>query len=182
MLNQRNEQTLKETERLYGARCRAVARDILHSDADADECMADECMNDALLHIWNSIPPAAPEDFYAYLLKTVRNIALNRLKSRMRGKRGGGEAVLLLDELAGMLASPENVEAELDRKEMLAAVVRFLQGLPKKQRDLFLRRYWRFSEYAELARDFGMTENNVQVTLSRLRKKLQKFLRKEGLL
>ena len=177
MLNQRNEQALRKTERLYGARCRAVARDILHSDADAEECM-----NDALLQIRNSIPPASPDDYYAYLIRTVRNIALNRLRYRMSGKRGSGEAPLQLDELAQVFSTQDNVEAEFDRKELPAAFTRFLQTLSPKQQGLFLRRYWRMSSFSDLARDFGMTENNVQVTLSRLRRKLQDFLRKEGLL
>ena len=57
-----------------------------------------------------------------------------------------------------------------------------MQTLPQKQRQLFVRRYWRFASYAELAADFGMREGNVQVTLTRLRKKLCAYLREEGLL
>ena len=177
MLNQRNELALKETEHLYGARCQAAARDILRSEADADECW-----NDALLQIWNSIPPAAPEDYFAYLLKTVRNIALNRLRYRMTGKRGSGESPLQLDELAQMLSANDSVEAEFDKKELLAAIKRFLQTLPQKQQALFIRRYWLMADYSDLARDFHMTVNHVKVTLSRLRKKLHDYLGKEGLL
>ena len=81
-----------------------------------------------------------------------------------------------------MLSGSEDVEQQVERREMLEAVTRFLETLPKKQRDLFLRRYWRFSSAADLARDFDMTENHVQVMLSRIRSRLRKALRKEGLL
>lgn len=177
MLKNRDEQALRETEKRYGMRCRTVASDILRSSEDAEECV-----NEALMRMWETIPPASPDNYYAYLLKTVRNIALDRLKRRMTGKRGFGERPVQIDEVAQILVSSDNVESEVDRRELLDAITRFLQSIPKKQRDLFLRRYWRLSDFSELARDFDMTENHVQVTLSRLRKKLRDFLRKEGLL
>lgn len=177
LLNQRDEQALRDTAAQYGALCRSAARDILGSEQDAEECM-----NDALLTVWNRIPPDQPQNFCAYLLKIVRNAALDRFRSRQRGKRGGGQAETALEELAELLPNGEDVERDVERRELLAAITRFLEGLPQKQRDLFVRRYWRFSPFSDLARDFGMTENNVQVTLSRLRKKLLTYLRKEGLL
>ena len=177
MLNSRDEQALTETAERYGALCRLTARDILGSEQDAEECF-----NDALLQIWNAIPPAQPDNFCAYLLKTVRNTALDRYKSRHRGKRGSGQQAAALDELSELLPSPENVLSELEQRELLAAITWFLQTLPQKQRDLFIRRYWRFSSFSDLARDFDMRENNVQVTLSRIRKKLHNYLREEGLL
>ena len=50
MLNNRDEQALKESVQLYGALCRSVARNILGSDEDAEECL-----NDALLRVWQAI-------------------------------------------------------------------------------------------------------------------------------
>ncbi len=177
MFNNRDEQALKVTAERYGALCRTVARDILGSDEDAEECL-----NDALLQIWNAIPPAKPDNFCAYLLKTVRNLALNRYKAAHRTKRGGGQQAAALDELSELLPSAENVLSELERRELLAAITRYLQGLPAKKRNLFVRRYWGFATFAELAAEYGMRENNVQVTLSQIRKKMQAYLRKEGLL
>ena len=177
MLHNRDEQALKVTAERYGALCRSVARDILGSEQDAEECL-----NDALLQIWNAIPPAKPDNFCAYLLKTVRNHALNRYKAGHAQKRGGGQQAAALDELAELLPASDNVLSEVEQRELLEAITRFLQGLPQKKRDLFIRRYWRFSSCSDLAADFGMRENNVQVTLSQLRKKLHAYLRKEGLL
>ncbi len=177
MLNNRDEQALKETAERYGALCRSAARDILGNDQDAEECF-----NDALLQIWNAIPPAKPDNFCAYLLKTVRNAALDRYKSGHRSKRGSGQQAAALEELSELLPASDNVLSEVEQRELLAAITRFLQGLPQKQRDLFIRRYWRFSSFSDLARDFDMRENNVQVTLTRIRKKLHSYLRGEGLL
>ena len=177
MLNNRDEQALKATTVKYGALCRFVALDILGNDQDAEECI-----NDALLTIWNAIPPAQPENYRAYLLKILRNIALDKYKSKQRDKRGNGQYADALDELAEILPSTQNTEDTVEQREMLDAVSRFLETLPKTQSDLFVRRYWRFSSFEDLAHDYGMTVNYVRVTLTRLRKRLQKYLRKEGLL
>ena len=177
MLNNRDEQALTATTAKYGVLCRAVALDILGNEQDTEECL-----NDALLAVWNAIPPAQPGNYRAYLLKLLRNIALDRYKAKQRNKRGNGQYAEALDELAEILPGTHSTEETVEQREMLEAVTRFLGTLPKVQSDLFVRRYWRFSPYEELARDYGMTVNHVRVTLTRLRKRLQKFLRKEGLL
>ena len=177
MLNSRDEQALAVIAEQYGVLCRTVARDILGSEQDAEECL-----NDALLLIWNAIPPAKPDHFCAYLMKTVRNQALNRYKAGQREKRGGGQHAAALEELAELLPASDNVHAELEGRELLAAVTRFLHTLPARKRALFIQRYWGFTSFSDLAEAFRMSENNVQVTLSHIRKKLKAYLRKEGLL
>ena len=177
LLNQRNEQALSETVKRYGALCKSVVHDILGSEQDAEECL-----NDALLQVWNTIPPMQPDNYCAYLLRIVRNNALNRYKARKTEKRGSGHQSEALDELSELISAQDTVQSELEKRELLDAITAFLHELPQKQRDLFVRRYWRFASYKELASDFGMQENNVQVTLSRIRKKLQSYLKEEGLL
>ena len=118
--------------------------------------------------------------FCAYLLKILRNIALDRYRKKQRDKRGGGQYEAALDEIAEILPDKNRTEDTVEQREMLSAVTRFLETLPQKQRDLFVRRYWRFSTYEDLAHDYGMTVNHVKVTLSRIRQKLQKYMQKEG--
>ena len=175
MLNNRNEQALTETVQRYGALCRSVARNILENDEDAEECL-----NDALLTVWNVIPPAQPENYCAYLLKLVRNAALDKYRSKQRAKRGNGQVSQALDELSEIFASSENVESELEQRALMEKVTAFLTKLPKNQRDLFICRYWQSESVAQLSEHFDMTETNVKVTLSRLRKRLQDYLREEG--
>ena len=177
LFHNRDEQALKETDFRYGALCRSVARNILGSSEDAEECVSD-----ALLSAWNAIPPAKPRNYCAYLLKLVRAHAVNRYHAARAEKRGGGQTPAALDELAECVAARETVESESDRRALLEAITRFLGTLPEQQRHLFVRRYWYTDPVNVLARDFGMSENRVSVTLSRIRDRLQKYLRKEGLL
>jgi RNA polymerase sigma-70 factor (ECF subfamily) len=53
-------------------------------------------------------------------------------------------------------------------------------ALPEREQNLFVRRYF-FSEAVRLIADrYSLSENHVNVTLSRLRKRLRNHLSKEG--
>ena len=159
----------------YGGYCTAVARNILGSAEDAEECV-----NDAWLAVWNAIPPHRPAMLSAFLGKLTRNIALNRLKRDRADKRGGGDAGVALDELAEVISDRSTVEAELDRRALLAAIDAWLGGLPPKKRGIFVCRYWYFDTVNDIAARYGMRENHVSVTLNRLRADLCKYLRERG--
>ena len=49
----RDEQAIAETAERYGRYCMTIARDILDSEQDAEECISD-----VYLKVWTSIPPA----------------------------------------------------------------------------------------------------------------------------
>ena len=45
---------------------------------------------------------------------------------------------------------------------------------------VFVRRYWYFSSVAEIAGEYGLSESNVKMILSRARGKLKRALEREG--
>ena len=57
----RSERGIEEANRAYGGLCRSIAMHILSDSRDAEECV-----NDALLHVWNAIPPQKPQKFSAF--------------------------------------------------------------------------------------------------------------------
>ena len=177
MFNSRDEQALRITAEQYGGLCQSIARNILKNEQDAEECL-----NDALLQTWNTIPPAQPKNFCAYLLRIVQNLAIDRFRAKRREKRGGTQQPAELDELSEFLPSSENVLSEVEQRELLAAITRYLEGLPQKQRGMFIRRYWGCASLSELAEAYQMRKHNVEVSLSRIRQNLRDHLRKEGLL
>ena len=77
----RDEQAITETERKYGVRCRKLGMRILGNPQDAEECC-----NDVWLKVWNTIPPLHPKHFSAYLVKLMRNAALNLYEKKSCGK------------------------------------------------------------------------------------------------
>ena len=94
MIYARDEDGLRAAAEMYGSLCRRVAAGILASPEDAEECF-----NDALLAVWNSIPPNRPASLSAYICRITRNIAINRFKASTCQKRGGGDIPLPLSEL-----------------------------------------------------------------------------------
>ena len=82
----RNEQAIPETSTKYGAYCASIAKNILGSNEDAEECV-----NDTYLNAWNSMPPHKPNILSTFLGKITRNLSLNRAKHNAADKRGGGQ-------------------------------------------------------------------------------------------
>ena len=64
--------------------------------------------------------------------------------------------------------------------ELGLAIDSFLEGQPRENRILFLRRYWFGDSVRDISRDFGMKETAVSVRLSRIRGKLRTYLIEEG--
>ena len=171
----RSEQAIPATADKYGNYCTTIARNILGSREDAEECV-----NDTYMNAWNSMPPHRPDILAAFLGKITRNLSIKRYKYNTAGKRGGGQAAVVFDEIAEFVTDTESVEQEIDRRELIKAIDEFLEGLPSDKKHIFVCRYWYFDSISDIACRFGMTENNVSVTLSRLRVKLRHYLSERG--
>ena len=168
-----DEHAIAETQIKYGRYCHYVAFRITGSDLDAEEIVSD-----AYLKAWNTIPPHTPECLKAYMGMLTRQLAVNRLEASAAQKRCG-EALVVLEELAECLPDP----GEGNMPESVAlrdSLNRFVEGLPEKQRRVFLQRYWYVCSVAEIAADCGLTVSHVTVLLLRTRRKLQAHLEKEG--
>lgn len=84
----RDEQALAETATKFGAYCRKIADNILHSAHDAEECE-----NDTWLAAWNSMPTNRPARLAPYLGRITRNLALDRFDRRRRRSAATGRPV-----------------------------------------------------------------------------------------
>lgn len=172
----RSELAIQETDRKYGPYCYKIAIHILSDPADAEESV-----NDTYYSAWKLIPPRRPQRFSTFLGKLARNLSIDRWRKNTAQKRGGGETQLLLDELAECVAGSESPETELLRKELRAALNRFLRGLPERDRAVFLFRYYYALTKEEIAQKTGLSANQVKYILQRARKKLADLLQREGL-
>ena len=171
----RDEQAVVETDRKYGRYCFALAKSILRNDQDCEETVSDTYWK-----AWNSIPPQRPRVFKMFLARITRNLAFTRWRSGTAQKRGGGEMELVLEELEGCICAPGGVEDALNAQELAKAIRAFLNTLPVREQDIFLRRYFFVEESETIANRYGMKKATVQRTLSRTRDKLKKYLTQEG--
>ena len=169
LLWRRSPQAIEELDKKYGRLCRKLANNIVNSREDAEECV-----NDAYLGVWNAIPPARPHPLRAYLVKVVRNVAWKVCERRQAAKRSG--CTVALEELEGCLTDGKTVEDEVEARELAQLIEAFLDTLTAKERVIFMRRYGFLDSYGEIARRVGISEKNVSVRLSRMRRKLRDYL------
>ena len=173
----RDESALSHTDKCYGRYARFIAGNILPSPEDSEEAV-----NDAYVSLWQSIPPKKPESLKAYLARAVKNISLDKLRRQNASKRCPWQMTCALEELSECLADNNTPESELDKRLLGEAVERFVTGLDKKSRVIFLRRYWYLCSIEEIASSEKMTKGSVKTALYRLRLKLKEQLEREGLL
>ena len=87
---------------------------------------------------------------------------------------------LLLMELEECLPSGQNVEEEVEGKEIARSIERFLYGIDEESRNMFVRRYFYVDPVKEIAERFGVSESKVKSRLFRARNKLREHLEREG--
>lgn len=166
----RSERAIKELDLKYGKVCRKISSNILHSPQDAEECI-----NDAYLGVWNTIPPERPNPLLAFLCKIVRNLSIMRYHRNTAMKRNSYYDVAI-EELESCLASPVTVEKEVEISELTHIIDSFLETLSQENRVIFMRRYWFSDTYTDIAERVGLTEKNVSVRLTRIRKQMRDYL------
>ena len=173
----RDEDAIRQTELAYGGKLYNLSYRLLWNREDAEESVSD-----TYLSAWNSIPPTRPAFLAAFLAKITRHISLDRWRKNAAGKRGGGETAVALEELEECISGGSDPEAQLRAKELRGALNRFLDGLPQRERVLFVSRYWYLRSVKQMAEETGLSESSVKTQLFRTRGKLRRFLDKEGLL
>ena len=171
----RNEDAIRQTDVKYGKYCRKIAYSILNDREDTEESV-----NDTYLQTWNSLPPNRPEKLSTYLGKICRNISINLFEKLTAEKRGGREADACLDEIAEVVGRSSDVEEQLDLSMLTDSINAFLKKCDRQARIIFVQRYWYMIPVRQIAKENGMSESNVKMTLLRTREKLKDYLTEEG--
>lgn len=167
---ERSEQAIQELDAKYGRLCHRLSHNILNNRQDAEECV-----NDAYLGAWNAIPPAKPAPLSTFLCKIVRNLSLKRYYEKTAAKRNSAYDAAM-EELECSLSAPDTVESEITAKELAQIIENFLDTLSVENRVIFMRRYWFSDTYADIAKRAGLSEKNVSVRLTRIRRQMKQYL------
>ena len=171
---ERSEQGIRELDNKYGKLCHTLSYNIVNNRQDAEECV-----NDAYLGAWNAIPPARPDPLLPYIARIVRNLSL-KLYWRKEAAKRSSRYTIALEEIEACIADQKTTEEELEAKELARIIENFLDTLPPRDRVIFLRRYWFSDSYKDIAQFVGLSEKNVSVRLTRIRKKMKQYLRERG--
>lgn len=85
---------------------------------------------------------------------------------------------LEVDEHSNVPASPAE---RLEQSQVMAAIEQAVQGLPERQRQAFMLRYWEELDVSETAKAMGCSEGSVKTHCSRATHALAKVLRSKGI-
>ena len=172
LIVRKDEQGLSEVKTKYGGYIRHICAGFLPDDRDREECE-----NDVFFALWTS-PPSSAEKLRPYIASLCRNAALHRIEKSAAEKRKAGQTSY--EELEEILGNDGEGKDFADLMALKDALNRFLRGLSRSARVIFLQKYWYMRSVEEISRDTGMKENAVKASLFRTRKKLLKFLKEEG--
>lgn len=170
----RDQSAIQHTADKYGNYCNRIAKNILVSKEDCEECV-----NDTWMKAWNAMPDARPSILSAFLGSITRNICLDRYRKIHTAKRGSGQVDFIFDELLDLADGKEPLHY-IEEKELADSINLFLKKLPKEHRIIFVRRYWYMDPISEIARRCMCTESKIKTVLFRIRGKLVEHLKMEG--
>ena len=175
LFKQRSEMAIIVIKEKYGRYCYQIAWNILENEQDVEEVLSD-----LWLHVWNSIPPQEPYAMRSFLAKITQNLAFDRYRKETAIKRGGTQLRLVMEELESCIPVDNSPEKVFDAKQLSYLIHSFVQNLSERDRSIFLRRYFYVNSTTEIAKKYQIKESCVLTVLSRTRKKLKIYLRKEG--
>ena len=172
----RNENAIQEIKLKYGRLLYSIAYNILSSHEDSEECVSD-----TYYKAWNSIPPHKPNSLVAFLGRIIRNQSIDLWYKNHAKKRYNG-AEILISELSECIPSPNDVEGEIESKELSEFISEWLYTLSQENRVLFVRRYWFGESLNALASEHGIASNRLAQQMYRMRQILKNEMEKEGII
>lgn len=172
---QRDETAIRATDAKYKKHLMAIAYNIVH---DARDC--EECLNDTYLGAWNAIPPARPTALRAFLTTLMRRIAINRYYSNQRGSQVPSEMTVALSEIEAFTDDGTDTEQALDALRLGQVISRYLRTLDKRQRYIFMSRYYAANTVDSIAAALRVSRSTVNKQLAWMRKSLKQALESEG--
>lgn len=172
---ERREEAIKETALKYGRLCTHIAKNILLSCEDSEECV-----NDTYFAVWNAIPNERPNRFSAFISRITRNLALKKYEYISAAKRNP-IAITSLEELGDCVSGTESPESEIESRRIEITIDKFLWRQSEEKRTVFIRRYWYFDSIENICENTGFTQSKVKSMLYEMRRKLRKYLESEDI-
>lgn len=145
-----------------------VAFYILEDDADARDAV-----QDTFVRLWNSRDTLSSiNNPQAYAVRILRNLCLDRVRAAARHRMESVEAI----RESGLDVRGDGPPPDNSDRETLSNVLKMIEELPPKQKEVLRMRVFEDREYEEISRLTGMSQINVRVNLSMARKTLRNRL------
>jgi len=138
--------------------------------AGSEEAAEDLCQESFFrLYEKNMVFPN-PEEAKYWLIRVVKNAALNYAKRKVRERKAYQKA---FKEDARVVETGEN---QLIKKETREEVLRAMEQLPDNLRTVLILKEYGELNYKEIGRTLGISEGNVKVRVFRARERLAGLL------
>ena len=171
---QRDESAIDETDFKYRKYLFTIAYNILYSNEDCEECL-----NDTYLGTWEAIPPEHPNYLKAFLTTIIRRVSINRYNEKNREKRIPSNMTDSLEEL-GDIMGENSIVQEIQAEQLGKIISDYLRSLNKRQRYIFMSRYYMAEPIDKVARELGMSKSTVNKEIALIKSGLKKVLEREG--
>lgn len=157
----------------HSRRMFAVAFRFLQRPEEAEDLLQDVMMK--LWQIRDSLPP--DKELLPFLLTVVRNLCLDRLRSRQIKDDTIEDVDISLDYI-----QPLDIDDKVEEKDRLRHLLGLINQLPPDQQTVLRLRAIDDLSTDEIAKQLNITPENVRQLLSRARKRLRDMAQKQELI
>ena len=170
----RDEKAIDETDFKYRKYLLTIAYNILYSKEDCEECL-----DDTYIGTWKAIPPEHPTNLKAFLTTIVRRVSINKYNEATRQKRVPSS---LTDSLSDMeeFMGVDSFETEQDAIHLGKVISDYLRALNKRQRYIFMSRYYVAEPIDKIASELGVSRATVNKEIASIKQSLKEALEREG--
>ena len=136
-----------------------------------NDIAAEDVCQETFMRAWKALPSfAITKDgtFQAFLFRIARNLMIDLGRKKKEFSLAAYEEV----------ETHEDYAADMDRKIAIEDVKKALAGLPEKDRQILILRYFEDMSHADVATVIGIKEGALRVRTIRLLQKLKKILKK----
>lgn len=170
----RDERAIADCAARYGPYLMTVARNLLPTEEDAEECVSE-----TYWRAWNLIPPKRPDALRLFLARLTRTAAVDLLRNLRARKRIPAYLTEPYDELAEIVSGSPGPEDEAEGRRLSRAINAYLAGLSSDARIIFVLRYFYGEDMKTIASRLGCTSSKVRSALFRARTGLKTYLEQE---
>ena len=171
LIYEREEFGLEELKKKYHNLLLGLSMSILKNKFDSEECVSD-----TYIKVWDHIPPYKPQYLKSFISKITRQISIDKYRANNHIRENENT----IEDFECFVSAPHLTDEEFQETELVESINNFLKNIEPVTQVLFIRRYFMGESVTELSKKFKMNENIISVRLNRTRKKLKKYLEKEG--
>ena len=139
---------------------------------------AEDLLQDVMMKLWqirDNLPP--DKELLPFLLTVVRNLCLDRLRSRQIKDDTIEDVDISLDYI-----QPLDIDDKVEEKDRLRHLLGLINQLPPDQQKVLRLRAIDDLSTDEIAKQLNITPENVRQLLSRARKRLRDMAQKQELI